>query len=481
MQLYNTLTKQKEPFDKAQDERVNMFVCGPTVYDYPHIGHARTYIVFDVITKYLRSVGYDVFYLQNITDIDERIIARAERDQRSWQSVADEFTLTYEEDIRAIGVNSVSQYAQATKHIPEIIKQVKTLIDRGYAYLIEDEGYYFDLSKFPDYGKLSGRTVEEAEDSTSRIDESIKKKNKGDFVLWRLSEVGHPSWNFHTGEYLGLNDGSPAFAEAMAGKPGWHIEDTAISEKYLGPQYDIHGGARDLIFPHHEAEIAQQESASGKVPFVKYWLHTGFVVTTGRKMSKSLGNFVTIREILTNYTPEALRFLSLASHYRSPIDYGEEKIKASEAAIQRLSEFQHKLQNVVTSETNVSDHSPKDLLANIDQKFKAAMEDDFNTADAIGAIFNLAKELNPLIDGGKISAETAEQVLRFLDRTNKILGIIPLSIAAIPHEVQSVVKLREELRQDKDFAGADKLREQIEAAGYHIEDTLYGPLVKKKG
>src|SRR3989344_6827251 len=255
LKIYNTLTKQKEEFNKQPGDKVRMFVCGPTVYDYPHIGHARTYVIFDVIAKYLRYKGIELNYLQNITDIDDKIIARAKERGIEPKELADKFEKLYYEDMKAIGIDSVSQYACATEHIPEIVDQVKRLIDKGHVYKIDPStslgasgGFYFDLSTFPDYGKLSGRTAAQAEDSVSRIDESVSKRNKGDFVLWKLSGKDEPGWDTELGY----------------GRPGWHIEDTAISEKYLGQQYEIHGGAQDLMFPHHESEIAQQESASGK-------------------------------------------------------------------------------------------------------------------------------------------------------------------------------------------------------------------------
>ncbi|MEK7151527.1 MAG: cysteine--tRNA ligase, partial [Patescibacteria group bacterium] len=305
IKIFNTLTRQKEEFKPTDPKKVKMFVCGPTVYDYSHIGHARTYIIYDVIARYLRSCGYDVFYLQNITDIDDKIIERAKQKQQSPSDLAQEYKEKYYEDIKKLGITSVSEYAPATQYIPEIISQVQRLIEKGIAYLIEEEGYYFDLTQFTDYGRLSGRTTEAAEDATSRIDESSKKRNKGDFVLWRLSKPEEPGWDSPFGY----------------GRPGWHIEDTAITEKNFGPQYDIHGGAHDLIFPHHEAEIAQMESISGQKPFVKYWAHSGFLTINGQKMSKSLGNFVTIRDVLEKYPPETLRLMFLMSHYRSPVDY----------------------------------------------------------------------------------------------------------------------------------------------------------------
>ncbi|MEK7087598.1 MAG: cysteine--tRNA ligase, partial [Patescibacteria group bacterium] len=291
MRLLNTLTNQKEEFKPLKNRQVGIFVCGPTVYDYSHIGHARTYVIFDAIAKYLKYKGYKVKFVMNITDIDDKIIDRAKEEGKTWKEAAEFYEKEFMNDIENLSIDSVDEFARATEHIPQIIKQIKALIEKDYAYQTED-GIYFDISRFGDYGKLAKRTIEQAEDAISRIDESVKKKNKGDFALWRFSKPDEPSWP------------SPW----LAGRPGWHIEDTAISEKYLGQQYDIHCGAQDLIFPHHEAEIAQQEAVSGRKPFVKYWLHSGFVTINGRKMSKSLKNFITIRDILKKYSAEALRF-----------------------------------------------------------------------------------------------------------------------------------------------------------------------------
>ena len=321
MEVYNTLSRRKEFLPEPEEQRkLRLFVCGPTVYDYAHIGHARTYIFFDFFAKYLRSKGYEVNYLQNITDIDDKIIARAAERDEAPAKLAKEFTEKYFEDMRVLGVDAVTTYAPATKFITQIALQVERLVDKGFAYEIKNDGWYFDISKDVDYGKLSGRTAAQAEDGVSRIDDSENKRNKGDFCLWKFSKPGEPVWNTRLG----------------AGRPGWHIEDTAISEYYFGPQYDIHGGADDLKFPHHEAEIAQQESASGLKPFVKFWVHTGFLLVDGKKMSKSSGNFITVREFLKKYPPEILRWLALSHHYRSPLDYSDDDAEQAKSALQNI-------------------------------------------------------------------------------------------------------------------------------------------------
>lgn len=448
LRLFNTLTRKKEIFKPFKGKKVRMFVCGPTVYDYSHIGHAKTYVQFDVIVRYLRYRKYDVFYLQNITDLDDKIIQRARELGISPKEVAEKFEEEYYKDITTLGITSVSKYARATDFIDAIIKQVQTLIEKGFAYEIED-GIYFDLSKFPEYGKLSGRTSLEAEDAVTRIDESVKKRNKGDFCLWKRSKPDEPKWN------------SPFFE----GRPGWHIEDTAITESHFGPQYDIHGGARDLIFPHHEAEIAQMESASGKKPFVRYWLHTGFLTVNGQKMAKSLGNFITIRDVLKEWTPQELRFLYISTHYRRPIDYSKESLENARKSLERLNEFVRKVKYG-------KDEFKSKLIEETKEKFVEAMDDDFDTPRALAAIFNFVREVNKT-GGGK-------KAYNLMKEFDEIFGILSEAEVKIPKEVEELVKERERARKRLDFKSSDELRKKIAQLGYLVEDTPKGPKVKKK-
>ena len=327
IKLHDTLSRKDKRLNPRSGKKIEIFVCGPTVYDYSHIGHARTYIAFDAFVKYLKSQSYEVRYVQNITDLDDKIIARAGELGQSAETLAQNFEKEYYHDMETLGVDSVDKYARATDYIPQIISQVQRLIDKGYAYEIEKDGIYFDISKFKNYGKLSGRTSEQAEDAVSRIDESVEKRNKGDFAIWKISKPGEPKWKSPWGE----------------GRPGWHIEDTAITETEFGAQYDIHGGARDLLFPHHESEIALMEALSRKSPLVNYWTHTGFLTVHGEKMSKSLGNFITIHEFLKMHAKETLRLFVLSSHYRSPIDYSEQAVSQAETNVKRLAEFYDKV------------------------------------------------------------------------------------------------------------------------------------------
>jgi len=483
--LHNTLTKTKEkliprhPLSSSGKVKIQMFVCGPTVYDYIHIGNARTFVFFDVVAKYLRSQGYEVDYIQNITDIDDKIIQRAKENNRDPLEWAKEYYEKFKEDMNALEVNS-PKYVPATEHIDQVIKQVKVLIDKDFAYKIEGDGWYFDLSRFPEYGKLSGRKAQMADDAVTRIDENDKKKNKGDFCLWKLSKEGEPSWETELGK----------------GRPGWHIEDTAITEHYFGPQYDIHGGGQDLIFPHHEAEITQQESASGKKPFVKYWMHVAFLVNKDQKMSKSLGNFETVNELLKKYSKETLRFYLLGGYYRQPLEFSDKILKQSQSGVYRIAEFLKKLKNVPTSSRfrpsqsdgnkiedprfTIGESGQVDTLNEIDQyvveardKFSNAMLNDFNTPEAFAVIFELIRKVNPVVSTSQVDTS---KIIKFLNEVNEILGIIPNEEQKIPAEVQELVEKREKLREEKNYEESDKIRAQIQALGWDVEDTVHGPL-----
>ncbi len=447
MKIYNTLTRKKEIFKPRQGRRVNLFVCGPTVYDYMHIGHAKTYIQFDVIVKYLKSKNYNVFYLQNITDLDDKIIRKAKEEKTTPLKIAQEFEKYYHQDEKALDINSVTKYARATDYIKQIVKQTKTLLEKGFVYKISD-GYYYDIKKFKDYGKLSRRTALGAEDAVSRIDESIEKRNKGDFCLWKFSKPNEPNWK----------------AELGNGRPGWHIEDTAITQTEFGSQYDIHGGARDLIFPHHEAEIAQMEAASGKKPLVKYWMHTGFLNVDGRKMSKSLKNFITVQDALKKYSPKTLRFFYLTSHYRSPINFNEKALKKAKNSLERLNDF--------TTKTKTGKKDDLQLIKKTKTKFIQTMDDDFDTVKALAVIFDFIKKCYKKNIGGK-------KAYNFLKEIDKIFNILDFKKEIIPVEVKKLIAQRETVRKQKDYKKSDELREKIKKLGYWVDDTVKGPKIKK--
>ncbi len=447
LMLYNTLSRKKEEFKPINGKKINLFVCGITPYNYAHIGHAKTYIQFDIIVKFLRYIGYNVFYLQNVTDIDDKIINRADELKITPKELAGKFEKFYHEDEKSLGINSVTKYARATDYIKEIVSQVERLIDKGYAYKTYD-GYYYDLSKFREYGKLSGRTVLEAEDAVSRIDEGVEKKNKGDFCLWKFYKNGGPFWDTEIGK----------------GRPGWHIEDTAITEKFFGPQYDIHGGAVDLIFPHHEAEIAQIEAVSGKKPMVSYWMHTGFLNIDSKKMSKSLGNFITIKDVLKKYDAKALRLFFIMSHYRSPINFSEKSLEQAEATLKNLN---NNLRDLKESKKDI----PKEFIDKAREEFLKAMYDDIDTPKALTVIFDLIREANKLSYGKNVY----ELVLEF----DKIFSIIDIREEKISKEIKDLLKERGKARNEKNFEKSDELRKKIEEGGYTVQDTPEGSKISK--
>jgi len=492
LKLYNTLTRKKEILRPRKKGKINIFVCGPTVYDFAHLGHARTYVVFDMIVKYLKEKGFDVSYLQNITDIDDKIIKRAREKKTPPKSLAHYFEKECLKDMKSLKIDSPTKYARATDHIQEIISQVKRLLKKDFAYKISG-GIYYDISKFKDYGKLSGRTILQAEDAVSRIDEAREKRNKGDFCLWKTSRPGEPRW----------------LSPFNWGRPGWHIEDTAITEKYFGPQYDIHGGARDLIFPHHEAEIAQMEAISGKKPLVKYWLHTGFLTVKGEKMAKSLGNFITIRDFLKENPAYILRLLLLRTHYRSPIDFNETLVSQTKKDSERIAEFVAKLRDIRSkSKKKQNTKIVRELISKTKRSFNEVMNDDFNTPEAVASIFNLVKRGNFLIDRNEISAMGANEILKLLKSFDRILEIgLTRSHFVITYpariirshiyrsatagrfiattdrtEFKKVLKLKEErekARKRKDWQKADEIRKKIKDLGYWLDDTKEGTKIKK--
>lgn len=416
MNLYSTLSRSVEPLVTLYQDRVSLFVCGPTVYDYSHLGHARTYVVFDVLAKYLRWTGKEVFYLQNITDVDDKIINRANAEGVSQSFLARKFEAEYVRDMRSLGIDAVSYYARATTHIPEIIHQIERLVERGVAYTTES-GVYFNVDTFERNGELSGQC---ADNRVGRVTDATKH-NALDFALWKLGEFGEYTWESPWGR----------------GRPGWHIEDTAISEKYFGQQYDIHGGGLDLIFPHHEAEIAQMESLEGKHPMVKYWIHTGFLTVNGEKMSKSLGNFITIREALVTWKKDVLRYFILLSHYRSPLQATDEGIANAARALEHI--------RAVAIRDNGVDHEGR-------KAFTDAMEADLNTPMALAAIQGLAAsgDLGALREFGEILG------INFLRETSAPLSVLQ--------------EIRAELRAKKEFEVADIIRKRMVDAGITITD-----------
>ncbi|MBM3206530.1 MAG: cysteine--tRNA ligase [Candidatus Staskawiczbacteria bacterium] len=466
IKLFNTLGGKKEVFKPLRRGKINLFVCGPTVYDFSHIGHARTYIIFDCFVKYLKTIGYKVFYLQNITDIDDKIILRAKEKDVLPSDLAQAYEKEYLKDMKIIGVDSVNKYARATDHIKEIISQVERLMEKGFAYKIDD-GIYFDTLKFKEYGKLSGRTSLEVEDSFSRIDYSKNKKNRGDFCLWKFRDSqDEPSWNSPFGQ----------------GRPGWHIEDTAITEKFFGAQYDIHGGGRDLLFPHHEAEVTQMESLSSKKPMAKYWLHTGFLTINGQKMSKSLNNSVLISSFIERYSSFEIRFWIAKNLWKSPLDYSESTMMEVKSALSKIEEFLRKLQEAQKSKSKNKKESLLKLIKITESNFFNDLSDDFNTPKAFATLFEFIKQINKLIDSDLLSLKDAKAIYKLFERIDKIFGIIDfkkIKKSNTPKEVSELMKKREEFRKNQLWDKADEARKEIEKYGYTVEDKKDGPILKK--
>ena len=446
MDIYSTLTRSKENLETINKNRVNLFVCGPTVYDDAHIGHGRTYISFDTIKRYLEYSGYAVFYIQNITDIDDKIINRSKESGIPAHDIARKFEKRYIEDMTKLNVTGVNLFARATDHLGEIIDQIQRLIDKGFAYESED-GVYFEIEKFEEFGKLSNRKVDELE--SHRQLAQTTKRNEQDFALWKKREgVDEPVWPSPWGD----------------GRPGWHIEDTAITEYYFGEQYDVHGGGLDLIFPHHEAEITQMEAVSGKSPMVRYWLHTGFLNVNGEKMSKSLHNFITIRELLEDWDADTFRFFVLSTHYRSPIDFSKDSLHQSQKSLEKIKKFYSSL-DVEAGDAE----SDLEALTVAKKEFFNSMDDDFNTPKAIASIFVLISDCKSvdLSDNDKIAIKS------FLDDVSQILGIdftLEEVSAGSDDLLNLITDVRSELRAAKQYDLSDKIRDELNNLGYEIND-----------
>ena len=454
IKVYSTMTRQKEEL-KVTNNKIKLFVCGPTVYDYSHIGHARTYISFDVIVRYLKHEGYSVFYLQNITDIDDKIIKRAKENNEDPLEVSHRFEKEYLKDMETLNVSNVNFYARATEHMNEIINQIQDLIDKGYAYDTET-GVYFDVSKFEDFGKLSNRNLDDLQNTRIQIDST--KKDPKDFALWKKQDE-QPYWESPWGN----------------GRPGWHIEDTAITEAYFGPQYDIHGGGLDLIFPHHDAEIAQMEASSGKEPLVEYWMHTGFLNVSGEKMSKSLGNFITIKELLEIVTPEVYRFFVLSTHYRSPIDFSEDTLKQAENSLKRIQNTGKIIIDKLTEDNLPEGKVLDEDLELFKEEFFNAMNNDFNTPIALSNLFDFTHKINKAISSNEVSRNTLNNIVETFKDIESILGFDIIveddMVSDVSGDLLNIItEIREDLRSKKDWDLADKIRDELANLDITLED-----------
>ncbi len=435
-----------------------MYACGPTVYDYFHIGNARTFIIFDALRKYLEYRGYDVTFVQNFTDVDDKIINRAKEEGVPPGEISEKFIQIYFEDSKTLGIEKADIYPKVTENIEEIIEFIGELMDKGYAY--ESGGdVYFDVSKYEDYGKLSKQNLEELQ-LGARVEVSEQKRNPLDFVLWKAAKPGELSWESPWG----------------AGRPGWHIECSTMSNKYLVETIDIHGGGRDLIFPHHENEIAQSEARSGK-PFANYWLHVGYLNIDDKKMSKSLGNFFTPREIAKEFDLENFRFLILSAHYRNPVNFNRELLESAKNGLDRLYTGKNNLEYLIeNAEDRIPMENEKEWLENLKQyknRFNEVMDDDFNTADGIAVIFDLVREINTNVDEKATKQILQEAYDLFMELTS-VLGLLGKKEETLEEDIERLIEERQKARKEKNFELSDKIRDDLKEKGIILEDTPQG-------
>lgn len=457
MKILNTLTRRKEEFKPINEGKVGIYVCGPTVYDYIHIGNARPMIVFDTLRRYLEYKGYEVNYVSNFTDVDDKIIKRANAEGVDASVISERYIAEAKKDMAALNVREATTHPKATEEIPDMIEMVKTLIEKDYAYEVNGT-VYFRTRKFKDYGKLSKKNIDDLRSGNrdllvSGIDE---KEDPLDFVLWKPKKEGEPSWPSPWGD----------------GRPGWHLECSVMSKKYIGDVIDIHAGGEDLIFPHHENEIAQSEAANG-TEFARYWMHNGFLKINNEKMSKSLGNFFTVREIAEKYPLQVIRFFMLSAHYRSPLNFSAELVEASKNGLERILTAVDRLKSINGIDGDV-DKSVADEMDAFVKKYEDAMDDDLNTADAISVIFELVKYANVNVTEDSSKA-TVELVLNTIEKLCDILGIITEKKEEIlDSDIEALIEERQAARKAKNFARADEIRDQLSSMGIILEDTREG-------
>ncbi len=485
MEVYNTMTRRKETFQPREPGKVSLYVCGPTTYNYIHLGNARAFVVFDTVRRYFTYKGYDVFYIQNFTDVDDKIINRAREEGKDPLVLACNYIDEFFKDTDAMNIRRADVHPKVTEHMPEIIKVVQDLVENGSAYVTEGD-VYFEVRKFAGYGKLSGRSLDDLQ-AGARVEVDLRKRDPLDFTLWKAAKPGEPAWESPWGP----------------GRPGWHIECSAMSLKYLGTNFDIHGGGLDLVFPHHENEIAQSEAATGET-FVRYWLHNGFITLKEEKMSKSLGNFFLVRDILAKFQPETVRFFLLSTHYRSPLDFDDEKLAAAGRGLERIKTSVRLLSEALakkTSEDAVAVTGDlKTALDALKASFEAAMDDDFNTALAIGVTFDLAREVNTAVQrlGDTLARADREVLTRAMDLFevfNEVLGVFKVdNNGSIVFESSSdessgyaekllslIIDVRQEARKKKDWGTSDRIRDGLKELGIVLEDTPQGVRWKKQG
>lgn len=460
IKLYNTLTKKLEELKPLNGNEIKMYVCGPTVYNYFHIGNARTFLMFDVIRQYLLQRGYKVTYVQNFTDIDDKLIVKANESKITVKELAEEMIANYFEDAKALRIKDADCHPKATESIKEIIEIIDGLIKNGLAY-VGGSDVFFDTKEFYQYGKLSGQNLEKLE-AGSRVDIDANKKNPLDFVLWKSAKPGEPKWDSPWGE----------------GRPGWHIECSAMSKKYLGEAIDIHGGGEDLAFPHHENEIAQSEGLSGKT-FSNYWLHIGFLQIENKKMGKSEGNSLMVRDLRQRFSPLALRFFLMSAHYRNPVNFSQELLQSAEKSVERINTAYNNLKHALKSSEScifaVDDHH-REIVNKVDtllEKYYKVMDDDFNTADGISVLFELVREVNTYLKTGN-DPEIMRHLLKGFETMNQCFDLLIDDEKNLEDEIQGLIEQRQRARKDRDFKKADSIRDDLLDRGIMLEDTKDG-------
>ena len=467
MYVFNTLSRKKEPLVPVHEGKVGIYACGPTVYNFFHIGNARPFVIFDTLRRFLTHLGYDVTFVQNFTDIDDKMIRRANEENTTVEAIADKYIEEYFKDAAALGVKPADVHPRATKHIGEIIGLIKKLEAKGLAYAVDNGDVYFDTQAYrSNYGKLIGQDLDDLE-SGARIEVGDIKRHPMDFALWKGQKPGEPAWKSPWG----------------MGRPGWHIECSAMSMKYLGETFDIHCGGVDLIFPHHENEIAQSEGATGK-PFAKYWMHNGHINVDNKKMSKSAGNFFTVRDIAKEYDLEAVRLFLLSAQYRSPINFSRDLIMAASSSLERMYTARNNaiflLESAPERDMNEDEKAFLDRMQQYIDRFDDAMCDDLNTADALGVLFEAVRDMNTQFTDAKAPCKAVleEGLKRFTVMTD-VLGLLSKEYDATPEDVKALVEARTAAKKAKNFAEADRIRAEVLEKGYIIEDTAKGPKVRK--
>ena len=472
LKLYNTLTRKKEDFIPLEKGKVSMYSCGPTVYDYAHIGNLRAYLASDILRRYLKFLGYKIKQVMNLTDVDDKTIRRSISENVKLKELTEKYSKYFFEDLKTLNIEPADIYCKATEHIKDMASWINKLLEKGVAYLSSDGSIYYKISKFKNYGKLSGIKVKKLKEGASeRIKkDEYSKESANDFALWKgwSEEDGDVFWNadFIIG----------GKKQTIKGRPGWHIECSVMSSKYLGESFDIHSGGQDLIFPHHENEIAQSEAVTGK-QFVKYWFHNGWLLVEGKKMSKSLGNFYTLRDLLKeNIRPRTLRYILMSVHYREPLDFTFEKTKAAEQTLKRIDNFIERLKAIKTkTEIRTAEILIKDLKSSINE----AMNDDLDIAQSFEALFNFIRDINSLVDKNELSEKQANEIIEVFEELDKIYGILITEKIEIPKEVKKLAEEREKARKAKDWNKSDELRENVKKMGFWINDTAEGPKLTK--